>query len=427
MNDAIVVRLWGEDVGAVYAGNRGYTFAYADAFIRDKIELSPLVMPLANMPYRFPRMNEGTYYGLPGLLADALPDRFGNAVINAYMQSRGIAPSTITALQRLAYIGKRGMGALEFEPVDDGTHDSDIYREPLVMRDMVEAARRVLSGGIPDMRSQLIEVGASAGGARAKAVIGYNPQSGKIVSGQFDIPEGYQHYLIKLDGAEGGRRGVYGRRESAYLSMAAAAGIQTPHQFLLEDEDRAHLMIRRFDRTDTGEKLHMQSLCGLAHLDFNQRMTTDYGVFIRVIRQLGLSSGEVEEGFRRMVFNVLGVNRDDHTKNQSFLMDRQGRWSLAPAYDLAYAWNSNPESWTHQHQMLINGQASRITRPDMHAVAKVGSIKVARADEIIDEVANAIWRWPEFAEAAGMGDQETEMIGGHQVASMKLIDPPIPE
>lgn len=257
MNDAIVVRLWGEDVGAVYAGNRGYTFAYADAFIRDQIELSPLVMPLANMPYRFPRMNEETYYGLPGLLADALPDRFGNAVINAYMQSRGIAPSTITALQRLAYIGKRGMGALEFEPVDEGTHDSDIYREPLVMRDMVEAARRVLSGGIPDMRSQLIEVGASAGGARAKAVIGYNPQTSQIVSGQFDIPEGYQHYLIKLDGAEGGRRGVYGRRESAYLSMAAAAGIQTPEHSLYDDEDRAHLMIRRFDRTDTGEKLHM--------------------------------------------------------------------------------------------------------------------------------------------------------------------------
>lgn len=156
-------------------------------------------------------------------------------------------------------------------------------------------------------------------------------------------------------------------------------------------------------------------------------MTTDYGVFLRVIRQLGLSAGEVEEGFRRMVFNVLGVNRDDHTKNQSFLMDRQGRWSLAPAYDLAYAWNSNPESWTHQHQMLVNGKASRITRPDMRAVAKVGSIKAARADEIIDEVANVLWRWPEFAEAAGMSDQETKMIGFHQEEARSLIDPPIPE
>lgn len=423
MSDAIIVRLWGENIGAVFMGSRGYAFAYSDQFTNRGVEVSPLLMPLSNLSYSFPRLNDETYYGLPGMIADALPDKFGNAVINAYMQTKGIAPNKITALQRLAYIGRRGMGALEFEPVDDGTHENSLYREPLVMRDMIESARRVLLGEMPDIRSQLIEIGASAGGARAKAVIGYSPDTGNIVSGQFDVPDGYQHYLIKFDGVEGTRRGIYGRRESAYLSMAAAASINVPDHFLLEDEDRAHLMIRRFDRTERGEKIHMQSLCGIAHLDFNQRMTTDYGTFLRVIRQLGLSAVETEEGFRRMVFNVLGVNQDDHTKNQSFLMDRQGQWSLAPAYDLAFAWNPDPSSWTHQHQMLINGKALGITRNDMHEVAKAGSIKKVRVDEIIDEVADAIRLWPEFAADAKVGDEEFHLIEGKQVEAMASVSP----
>ncbi|MBD3816808.1 MAG: type II toxin-antitoxin system HipA family toxin, partial [Halothiobacillus sp.] len=422
-NDAIIVRLWGEDIGVVFMGNNGYAFTYSDQFMKNRIEVAPLMMPLSKTEYSFPRLNDETYYGLPGMIADALPDRFGNAVINAYMQTRGIAPGKITALQRLAYIGRRGMGALEFEPADDGAHDQSIYREPLVMRDMIESARRVLSGEMPDIRSQLVEIGASAGGARAKAVIGYNPDTGNIVSGQFDVPNGYQHYLIKFDGVEGSRSGIYGRRESAYLSMAAAAGINVPDHFLLEDEDRAHLMIRRFDRTESGEKLHMQSLCGMAHLDFNQRMVTDYSLFLRIIRQIGLGAREVEEGFRRMVFNVLGVNRDDHTKNQSFLMGPQGQWSLSPSYDLAFAWNPSPDSWTHQHQMLINGKSLGITRDDLRAVGSVSGIKRQAMDEIIDEVAAAIEQWPDFAAAAGVGEEDFDLIRSKQSEARAFVFP----
>lgn len=422
-NDAIIVRLWGEDIGAVFMGKSGYTFTYSDRYIKNGVEVAPLMMPLSKAGYSFPRLNDETYYGLPGMIADALPDRFGNAVINAYMQTRGIAPNRITALQRLAYIGRRGMGALEFEPVDNGTHEQTIYREPLIMRDMVESARRVLSGEMPDIRSQLIEIGASAGGARAKAVIGYNPETGNIVSGQFDVPDGYLHYLIKFDGVEGRRRGVYGRRESAYLSMATDAGINAPDHFLIEDEDRAHLMIRRFDRAEGGGKLHMQSLCGMAHLDFNQRMVTDYSMFLRVIRQLGLGAREVEEAFRRMVFNVLGVNRDDHTKNQSFLMAHDGQWSLSPAYDLAFAWNPNPDSWTHQHQMLINGKSLGITRDDLLAVGSVGGIKKQVMDEIIEQVVAAIDRWPDFAAMAKVGQEEFDLISVKQSEARGFVFP----
>lgn len=414
MNRAISVQLWGQDVGTIFLTDRdSYSFVYSDEWINIGIELSPLVMPLGRDVYRFPNLNRDTYYGLPGLIADSLPDKFGNSVIDAYMQQNGISPLSVTSLQRLAYVGRHAMGAMEFEPADKASHNGEHYKEPLAMRDIVESARRIINSEFTEVRSEFFGIGSLAGGARAKAVIGYNPQTCNIVSGQLDVPEGYTHYLIKLDGTDGSH-GVYGRRESAYLSMARAAGIQTPDHFLFEDDGQAHLMVKRFDRTESGEKVHMQSLCGLAYLDFNQRMVTEYSTFLRIIRQLNMGADSLEEAARRMAFNVLGVNRDDHTKNQSFLMDRDGRWSLSPAYDLAFAWNEAPDSWTHQHQMLVNGKARGITRQDMRDAVKQVDIRPARMDEIIDQVDAALAEWPRFAEGAGMSGDDMALIQSKQ-------------
>lgn len=414
--------LWGMEVGIVqHSQFSGYSFTYAPEWIATGIQPSPLVMPAKRGSFAFRSLNPETYQGLPGMIADALPDKFGNAVIDAYMSQRGINAASITALQRLAYIGRRATGALEFEPVLESTEDQAVYSEPLAMKHMIESARKVISGQPVDALSQLLEVGSSAGGARAKAVVGYNPVSGDLVSGQFDLPQGFEHYLIKFDGVEGAS-GVYGRRESAYLSMAKSAGINTPDHFLLSDEDRAHLMVKRFDRTNTGEKLHMQTFCGLAHVDFNQRMTTEYGMFLRTINALGLDTHSLEEGFRRMVFNVAGVNCDDHTKNISFLMNKDGGWSLSPAYDIGFAWNPKADHWTNQHQMLVNGKGWGITRNDLHQVAAAVSIKPNRANELIDEVLAAFANWMEFATQAGMKENDSASIMQKQKEAMSWLD-----
>lgn len=418
---SIRVMLWGKEMGRVgYNLINGYVFAYSPEWIASGINPSPLMMKLKKGGYKFLNLNPQTYYGLPGLIADALPDRFGNAVIDAYMLSKGLMPESITALQRLAYIGRRGMGALEFEPSDGPDGQESVFQEPLVMREMVESARRLISGEVEDALGPLVEIGSSAGGARAKAVVGYNAVTRSIISGQFDLPPGYKHYLIKLDGVEG-KSGIYGRREMAYLDMAAAAGITVPEHFLLEENGHAHLMIRRFDRADDGQKIHMQTLCGLAHLDYNQRMTTDYSAWLRIIRGLNLGQPAIDEAFRRMVFAVAGVNCDDHTKNQSFLMDKKGVWSLSPAYDLAYAWNPSPDHWTHRHQMLINGNAWAITRGDLLAVGAAVDIKAKDANNLIDHVLWAVGQWLDFAGKAGLNEQNAMMILDRQKEAMTLL------
>lgn len=420
----IRINLWGKEVGLLsFERSSGYSFAYSPAWVDTGVNPSPLMMPVRNGVYSFPSLNPETYHGLPGMIADALPDRFGNAVIDAYMAQQGVDAESVTVLQRLAYIGRRAIGAMEFEPVFANSDDLSIFSKPLVMQEMIESARKLIAGHPNDVMGQLLEIGSSAGGARAKAVVGYNPATGELVSGQLDLPDGYQHYLLKFDGVEG-KSGVYGRRESAYLSMAKAAGINTPEHFLLADADRAHLMIKRFDRTDLGEKIHTQTLCGLAHLDFNQRMTTDYAVFLRAINAMGLGRAAIEEGFRRMVFNVAGVNCDDHTKNQSFLMDKNGGWSLAPAYDLAYAWSPQPDHWTHQHQMLVNGKAAGITRDDLHEVGAVVGIKPDHVDQIIDEVlSDGLAHWLSFAQDAGMEEQDAQTIMDKQKEAIMTFAP----
>lgn len=407
--NAVRVVFQGATVGAL-AESRGrpgvYTFAYEPDFAARGIELSPLVMPLAGPSVRtFPELSRETFMGLPGLVADALPDRFGNLLINAHLSRQGRVASSITTLGRLLYTGHRAMGALEFEPAMPlETGDPP---QALALRELVESARRAIRGQFGRVAPQLIQVGTSAGGARAKAVIGFNPTTTDIVSGQFDLPSGFEHWLLKFDGVneEGqlGPSGYFGRIEYAYWVMAQAAGIAMTECRLLLEEKRAHFMTRRFDRVGN-KKLHVQSLCALRHLDFNTPYVYDYEEYLRAILELGLGAPALEEGFRRMVFNVVAKNCDDHTKNLAFLMDPEsGTWRLAPAFDMTFAHNPAPEKWTKQHQMLVNGKARNIERGDLLAVAKKFSIKSGA--DIVAAVEDAVAFWPTFAWSAGLSEK----------------------
>ncbi len=413
--DLIEVRAWGATVGGVSIdpGLGYYVFEYDPKWQARGIELAPLTMPVSQSLHVFPLLPEATYKRLPAMLADALPDDFGNALIDAWMAREGVPKSAITPLDRLAYLGARGMGALEFRPTRGPRHRK---ATAVAISRLVVSARNALSGKFDGDReteaaiTNLIQVGTSAGGARAKAVIAWNPQTHEIRSGQLPADPGFDYWLLKLDGVgkdhELGTGGFYGRIEYAYYLMAKAAGIEMFESRLLEENDRAHFMTRRFDRQN-GSKQHIQTLCAMQHLDFKQRGTHDYNQYFQAITALRLPETALEEGFRRMVFNVLAANCDDHTKNLSFLMDESGKWQLAPAYDVTHAYNPKGE-WTYQHLMSVNGKFQGITRADLEAVGDRFLIPGYR--RIIKSVSEAVGRWPEFAGAAGLPPAEIQRV-----------------
>ncbi len=423
------VRLWERTIGAVALDDDGdvASFQYDPAFAASGIELSPLVMPLATSPYSFPELSRQSFHGLPGLLADSLPDRFGNALVDAWLASQGRTPESFNAVERLSYTGTRGMGALEFAPVLGPRAGT---AKKIDVDALVRLASEVLSnrGSLAvslagDARQRalqdLLRVGTSAAGARAKAVIAWHPGTNEVRSGQVPAGPGFEYWLLKFDGVSGNRDKEledpqgYGVVEYAYHHLATAAGIRMSACRLLEEHGRRHFMTRRFDRTATGGKLHMQSLGALAHLDFNQAGAHSYEQALLAIRQLGLSIDDVEEQFRRMAFNVVGCNRDDHVKNIAFLMDRSGRWSLAPAFDVTYSYNPSG-AWTATHQMTINGKRAGFVLGDFRAVARIAGLKRGRADQLIDEVTAAVARWPEFAELAGVSGEVMTKIRATQ-------------
>ena len=413
--DLIEVRAWGATVGGVSIdpGLGYYVFEYDPKWQARGIELAPLTMPVSQSLHVFPLLPEATYKRLPAMLADALPDDFGNALIDAWMAREGVPKSAITPLDRLAYLGARGMGALEFKPTRGPRHRK---ATAVAISRLVVSARNALSGKFDGDReteaaiTNLIQVGTSAGGARAKAVIAWNPKTHEIRSGQLPADPGFDYWLLKLDGvgkdSELGTGGFYGRIEYAYYLMALSAGIGMFESRLLEENGRAHFMTRRFDRQN-GAKQHIQTLCAMQHLDFKQRSTHDYNQYFQVIRALRLPESALEEGFRRMVFNVLAANCDDHTKNLSFLMDESGQWRLSPAYDVTHAYNPKGE-WTYQHLMSVNGKFQGITRADLEAVGDRFLIPGYR--RIITTVVAAVRRWPGFAETAGLPPDEMTRI-----------------
>jgi len=413
MKDVPVIEVWGwgRFIGAATLDPSVgyYAFEYDPAWKRSGIEFAPLHMPSRNTRsiYTFPSLPEATYFRLPALLADAIPDDFGNALIDAWMAQRGIPKSSITVLDRLAYMGKRGMGALEFRPARGAHRESSA---PVEMKELVEEARRLVEGTFSVDReakaalANIIKVGTSAGGARAKAVIAWNPQTNEVRSGQFDTAPGFEHWLLKFDGVgkdkELGTGEGYGRIEYAYYLMARAAGIEMSDSRLLEENGRAHFMTRRFDREvieGRTIKHHIQTLCAMNHLDFRQRGTHDYSQLFMTARELGLEDDAVGQIFRRMAFNVMARNCDDHTKNFGFIL-RQGQpWDLSPAYDVTHAYNPRGE-WTYQHLMSVNRKFDDISKSDLLAVSDRFGIRSAR--DILMDVRNAIDSWSQFANQA---------------------------
>jgi len=411
------VDLWGSRVGAVsWDAARGHAFfEYDKDFLHSGIELAPLMMPLGEKLYSFPGLSRAGFHGLPGLLADALPDRFGNALIDAWLASRGRAPESFDPVERLCYTGTRGMGALEFAPTL-GEHASQSVRLNVgalaqlassVFTDRAGFVASLESGEQARAMQEILRVGTSAGGARAKAVIAWNPETQDVRSGQSTCPRGFSHWLLKFDGVSGNRDrelddpSGFGLIEYAYHELALSSGIRMNECRIFEEGGRSHFLTRRFDRTETGQKLHLQSFSALAHLDFNLAGGSSYEQVFYAIRRLELGMQTLEEQFRRMAFNVIARNQDDHVKNIAFLMDKSGQWSLSPAFDLTYSYNPAGR-WTSRHQMTLNGKRDDFELADLEAVARAASLKRGRAEEIVEEVQEAVSHWEEIAERTGI-------------------------
>ncbi|MDG1733754.1 MAG: type II toxin-antitoxin system HipA family toxin [Thalassotalea sp.] len=411
------VYLWGTLIGSViWNKGLGY-FEYSKHFQRSGIELSPIKMPLSGKSYSFGDLSEDTFKGLPGMLADSLPDKFGNRLIDQWLERNFREPKSFSPIERLCYIGSRGMGGLEFRPTVGDIKDSV---SEVQLSDLVDLANKALQeknelnatfdddsqNARRDTVEQIILVGTSAGGARAKAVIAWNKETNVIKTGQAPAGEGFDYYLLKFDGVDGNKdkellsdpKG-FGLLEYAYYLMALDAGVEMNECRLFEENCRSHFMTKRFDRLNGGDKTHMQSLCGMAHYDFNVSGGYSYEQAIGVMRQLGLSAKEIEQFFIRMVFNVVSVNQDDHTKNISFLMDQSGIWKLSPAYDITY---SNGTGWTSKHQMTINGNARDIQFDDLLAVARFADISNAKAKKMIAKVVSVVSNWSQYAEESGL-------------------------
>jgi serine/threonine-protein kinase HipA len=413
---AVEVSAWGSRVGAVALdeGLGAYVFEYYPDWVAKGIELAPLTMPVRTRRHVFPQLPEATFHRLPAVLADAMPDDFGIAVIDAWLTRQGVRRGDVSPLDRLAYMADRAMGALEFRPSRGPRRRRSSAVE---LSALVEGARSVLDAQFDSDREteaaiqSLIQVGTSAGGARAKAVIAWDRETGEVRSGQLPAPEGFEHWLIKLDGlgadAELGSGGSSGRVEYAYSLMARAAGVEMAECRLLEENGRAHFMTRRFDRGPAG-KIHSVTLCGTAHLDFRQRQTHEYGQLFDTVESLGMGAEARAQVFRRMVLNVLAANNDDHTKNSSFLLTSPtASWTLAPAYDVTFAHNPTGR-WTYQHLMGVDGVFRDVGRDDVMRLAD--RHLVPGASEIVAEVSEAVSGWRGFAEEAGLDEDAARRI-----------------
>ncbi|MFH0753085.1 MAG: type II toxin-antitoxin system HipA family toxin [Candidatus Omnitrophota bacterium] len=413
------VFLWGKLLGAVAWGeDRGRAeFEFDPAFIRQGLNMAPLTMPLQKVIYAFSELKKVTYHGLPGLLADALPDRFGNRLIDLWLSTHGRSASDFNPIERLCYMGTRAMGALEFSPALGVKNESSApieIAELVALVDQVLHDREGLNANISTSRKKalqsIIRVGTSAGGNRAKAVIAWNPKTDEIRSGQVKTPVDFEPWILKFDGVNDSSLGDpqgFGRIEYAYYLMAQKAGIKMMPCRLLEEGARAHFMTKRFDRDEHHEKIHMQSLCAIAHYDFNAAGEYGYEQLFQVILKLNLGHDALQEAYRRMLFNVMARNQDDHTRNMAFLMDKAGTWRLSPAFDLVWAYNPSG-SWTNRHQMSVNGKRDAFTDEDLDMPAKQFDIR--KAADIRQEVKDAVSTWRQCAKEAGVTKAMAETI-----------------
>ncbi|MGB0992677.1 MAG: type II toxin-antitoxin system HipA family toxin [Akkermansiaceae bacterium] len=423
------VKLWGTTIGAARVGDYGVCeFGYDPDFLLSGIELAPVKMPLSSRVYRFPELSADSFKGLPGMLADSLPDKFGNAIIDAWLARHGRSRESMNAVERLCYIGTRGMGALEYHPTLEPTQK---YGDLLEIRDLVQLASAILthrdsldtyfakSGEKAEVNraafDEILRVGTSAGGARAKALIAWNEKTNEVRSGQVSHDADYSQWLIKFDGVQNNRDKEaadpqgFGLIEYAYYLMAQDAGVIMPECRLFEENGRSHFMAKRFDRTPEGGKLHMQSLAALDHLDFNMAGAHSYEQAYQMMQTLSLSKVEMEQQFRRMIFNIVARNQDDHVKNISYLMDRHGEWSLSPAYDVTYSYNPNG-NWTSAHQMTLNGKRDHFLTDDFIACEKLIGLPRGRAKRILAEVVDVVKNWQSYANQAQVYPEHIEKI-----------------
>lgn len=425
MTTVAEVQLWGRRIGAVVlpTGSSVASFEYDAEFHGSGIEPSPVVMPVSRRIYQFPALAIDSFHGMPGLLADALPDKFGNALIDTWLATQGRAAHSMNAVERLCYTGSRGMGALEFLPA---VLPKAERADALNVGELVSLASEVMQNrdnlqvsfadkAQAEALMSILRVGTSAGGARAKVVIAWNRETNEVCSGQLPTEQGFEHWLLKFDGVSENRDKEtadpqgYGAIEYAYYLMARAAGIDMSECRLLEEGGRRHFMTRRFDRTEKGGKLHMQSLCGIAHLDFNMAGAHSYEQAALVARQLQLPMAAIEQLYRRMAFNIVARNQDDHTKNIAFLMNKKGEWALAPAYDVVYAYNPQGR-WTSQHQMTLNGNRGDFTLDDFRAFSNAAIMKRGRAEKILAEVQQVVGQWPHYAAEANVLTEQRDRI-----------------
>ena len=414
------VFLWGIQIGAVAwnAQANAATFAYTDDFSKTWLQPSPIHMPASGgrkENFTFRNLSRETYSGLPGMLADALPDKFGHALINLWLAKNGRAEDSMNPVEKLLYMGNRSMGALEFRPAIRKATSKAVdvnMQEILELTNSIMHQKSALDVNACDDEAltSILQVGTSAGGARPKGIVAIHEKSGHIISGQATIPEHYRHWIIKFDGVsdmELGEPQGYGRIEYAYHLMAKDAGIDMSPCKLWEEGGRAHFMTHRFDR-ESNKKIHMQSLCGIAHYDFNMAGSYSYEQALMIMQKIGLSKAEMSQLYRRMVFNIVARNQDDHTKNIAFLMTPDGTWKLSPAFDVTYS--HNPAGvWTHQHQMRAAGKRDHFNRDDLVKVAK--DFSLPRPESVIDAVIAAVSHWLTYADNAGISESTAKEIG----------------
>ena len=417
----VKVKLWGTDIGYLHRQDNGSIgFQYDESFISSGIEISPVRMPLSQSTYSFPSLPEGTFGGLPGMIADSLPDKFGNIVIKRYLESLGRTEESLTVLEKLCYTGKRGMGALEYEPATDMVSvDEEINIDALtkLASDILSERENLKINYDENMIAQLMQGSSSVGGARAKTLIALNPVTNEVRSGQINAGKGFEYWLLKFDDISNNKDKdkepdgkEYTKIEYAYHLMAKSAGIKMSECRLYTENGRAHFMTKRFDRIGVkGEKLHMQSLCAIAHMDFNSPRMYSYEDAFSIMRELKLPHTDFVQLYKRMIFNEFAKNYDDHTKNITFLMDKKGVWRLSPAYDMTFSY-SKSSTWVNAHQMLINGKADEITNDDFIKAAKKAGIKKADAEKYIKQVKDAVSGWKEFAKVAGLSASNAERI-----------------
>lgn len=390
---ACKVNLWDHTVGYLVDHHGQISFSYDKKFLQTGLQISPIFLPLREGPFTNPQTNE-TFQGLPGVFADSLPDYYGRRVMKRYFEKdkRGNSSKFVSPIQQLTYIGSRGLGALSYDPQEK----HDISKEPLELALMVEQAKKIMEGDFDDNASLIInsimQSNSVAGGARPKALIGWNQTTNSIIAGAPTMEEGYEQWLIKFD-ATNGKTEPYGRAEYVYSLIARECGIEMAETRLVHERGNAHFLTKRFDRDNVGTK-HMHSLCGMTQVDFMQKQAMDYEEFFNVVQLVTRDHREVEKAFRRLVFNFIGRNQDDHTKNFSFLMDKEGTWHLSPAYDLSYSYRPDSE-WVAQHLMTINGQAQNPTKKDLISLAKDFGIKDPQV--IIAQVEDAFSHWPRYA------------------------------